>query len=174
MIERIKEIERTQKDYREYIESWVHEVKAPITGIFLLCENGKHTQDISDAKRTLRSVSLENQRIENYVDLVIYYARSEQVYKDFLIRPTDLQKAAEEVLGKNRLLLIERGVRAEVDCPDIVCTDSKLISFILNQILLYSLQTALRQARHLHRSRIRVRGGDDGFSLVSVSSNIST
>ena len=33
VIERIRQIEDEQKEYREYIESWVHEVKAPITSI---------------------------------------------------------------------------------------------------------------------------------------------
>lgn len=140
VIERIKQIERDKKDYQEYIESWVHEVKAPITGIELLCENGKHMQESSSARQTLRSISQENQKIENYVDMVIYYARSENVYKDFLIRQTNLQEIAGEVLAKNRLLLIEHNVRAEVNCPDIVYTDSKWIAFILNQILLNSVK----------------------------------
>lgn len=30
VIERIHQMEQNQKDYREYIESWVHEIKAPI------------------------------------------------------------------------------------------------------------------------------------------------
>ncbi len=38
-IERIRQIEEKQRDYKEYIESWVHEIKAPITGIALLCNN---------------------------------------------------------------------------------------------------------------------------------------
>lgn len=40
VIERIRQVETAEKEYREYIENWVHEVKAPITGISLLCENG--------------------------------------------------------------------------------------------------------------------------------------
>ena len=87
-------------------------------------------------RETLRAVSMENQRIENYVDMALYYARSENVYKDFIIRRTSLQEIAEEVLEKNRLLLIKNGVRAEVDCPDAVYTDGKWIAFILNQLFL--------------------------------------
>ncbi len=41
VIERIRQIEASGQEYREYIENWVHEVKAPITGISLLCENGR-------------------------------------------------------------------------------------------------------------------------------------
>lgn len=133
VIEKIRKIEDAQRDYREYIESWVHEIKTPITGIALICENRRRHEAVT--QENLREISLENQKIENCVDKVLYYARMENVYKDFLIQKTDLQKTAEEVLAKNRLLLIRHQVRAEVHCGDIVYTDGKWISFILNQMI---------------------------------------
>lgn len=133
VIEKIRKTEDARRDYREYIESWVHEIKAPITGIALICENGRRPGSVT--QENLREISLENQKIENCVDKVLYYARMENVYKDFLIQKTDLQKTAEEVLAKNRLLLIRHHVRAEVCCEDMVYTDGKWISFILNQMI---------------------------------------
>ena len=41
VIEKIHAAETQKNDYRAYIESWVHEIKAPITSIALLCENHK-------------------------------------------------------------------------------------------------------------------------------------
>lgn len=134
-IERIRQIEEEQKDYKEYIESWVHEIKAPITGIALLCNNRRGT-----AAADYLTVSLENQKIENYVDMVLYYARSEEVYKDYLIRETCLEDVVYEVLDKNHLLLIQNQVQADVSCKDTVYTDRKWIAFILNQILLNSVK----------------------------------
>ena len=133
VIEKIRKIEDAQRDYREYIESWVHEIKTPITGVALICENRRRHEAVT--QENLREISLENQKIENCVDKVLYYARMENVYKDFLIQKTDLQKTAEEVLAKNRLLLIRHQVRAEVCCEDMVYTDGKWISFILNQMI---------------------------------------
>lgn len=140
VIERIRGMEKEQADYREYIENWVHEIKAPITGIALLCENGKNTKDPRAFHDLTRAICLENEKTENFVDLALYYARSENVYKDFLIQKTDLQAAAEEVLEKNKLLLIGNQVRAQADCRDMVYTDRKWISFILNQIILNSVK----------------------------------
>lgn len=134
-IERIRQIEEEQKDYKEYIESWVHEIKAPITGIALLCNNRRGT-----AAADYLTVSLENQKIENYVDMVLYYARSEEVYKDYLIRETCLEDVVYEVLDKNHLLLIQNQVQADVSCKDTVYTDRKWIAFILNQMLLNSVK----------------------------------
>ncbi len=136
-IEQLRRMEDMKRDYREYVESWVHETKGPLTGIALLCENGREADPVS-LKDTLRAIHMENQRLENQVDMVLYYARSEQVRKDFLIRKTDLSAVAREVLQKNRLLLVQHQVRAEVECTDSVYTDEKWISFILNQMILNS------------------------------------
>ena len=151
-IERIRQIEEEQKDYKEYIESWVHEIKAPITGIALLCSNRRemasedpmpHNMESSEAespRADYLTISLENQKIENYVDMALYYARSEEVYKDYLIRETSLEDVVYEVLDKNHLLLIQNQVQAEVNCQDMVYTDRKWIVFILNQIMLNSVK----------------------------------
>lgn len=144
VIERIHQIEEEQREYKEYIESWVHEVKGPITGVALLCENGRKPgeREASSAatREAFRTISLENQKIENYVDMALYYARSEEVYKDYLIRETDLEQVAYEVLQKNRLLLIQNQVSVEVNCPDKVYTDRKWIAFIMSQIILNSVK----------------------------------
>lgn len=136
VIERIRQIEEQQKEYQEYIESWVHEVKAPITGIASICENRRKNQD----SRDYTDIMQENQQIENYVDMVLYYARSENVYKDYFIAQTDLADVVYEALSKNRLLFIQNQARAEVDCPDWAYTDRKWLVFILNQLFLNSIK----------------------------------
>ena len=163
VIERIRQIEDEQKEYREYIESWVHEIKAPITGIDLMCENDKN-----DSTRRIR---LENQKIENYVDMALYYARSDEVYKDYVIRKTDLQEIAAEVLKKNKLCLIQSRVQAEIDCGDSAYTDRKWITFILNQLVLNSMKYRrgegariwISTAKYGHGVRLTVR--DNGIGI---------
>lgn len=135
VIERIHQIEDEKKDYREYIESWVHEIKTPITSIALICENRR-----KDNEEEFCTIELENQKIENYVDMTLYYARSDKVYKDYMISETNLQEVVYEVLAKNRGYLIRNQVQAEVDCPDLVYTDKKWIAFILNQMILNSVK----------------------------------
>ena len=123
-------MEDEQKDYREYIESWVHEIKAPITSIALSCEN--HRDEVT------RNISQENQKIENYVEMALYYARLGAVYKDYQLRETDLEEVAREVLGRNKYYLIQNRVQVEVNCPHRVSTDKKWILFVLNQLILNS------------------------------------
>lgn len=166
-IERIRQIEENQRNYKEYIESWVHEIKAPIAGIELLCGNRRRAQEALPgnspaAPDDYLTISLENQRIENYVDMALYYARSEEVYKDYKIQETCLEDVVYEVFHKNQLLLIQNQVQAEVSCPDTVYTDRKWIVFILNQMILNSVK--YRGERPL--LHIRTRRGKDGVQLI--------
>ena len=163
VIERIHQIEREQKEYREYIESWVHEIKAPITAIALNCEN--HRDERS------RYLQAENRKVENYVDMALYYARSDTVYKDYMIAETNLQEVAEHVLMQNKYYLIQCHVRAEVDCRDLVFTDKKWISFILNQLVLNSAKYRGEDGAHIRITTERRRQGvllkvkDDGVGI---------
>ena len=154
VIERIRKIEDTQKEYREYIESWVHEIKAPITGIQLMCENHKDP--------VTRQIMLENKKIENDVDMVLYYARMENVYKDYMIEKTDLQSATSEILMKNKQYLISSGISARVECPDPVYTDKKWILFILNQLVLNSVKYK-KEGTQIH---IYTKTYDHGVQLI--------
>lgn len=163
VIERIRQIEDEQKEYREYIESWVHEIKAPITSIDLMCEN--HKEDVT------RRIRLENQKIENYVDMALYYARSDEVYKDYVIQKTDLEETAVVVLNRNKRYLIQSQVQAEVDCRDLAYTDQKWITFILNQLVLnstkYRRETGariwIRTEKYGHGVRLIVK--DNGIGI---------
>lgn len=157
VIERIRKMEEEQNDYREYIESWIHEIKAPITSIALICNNRRHsflTGQTTNPDEDLQTIHLENQKIENYADMALYYARSKEVYKDYLIRKTNLKEVVCEVLEKNRLLFIQNQVQAEINCEDMVYTDKKWIAFILNQILLNSVKYKKETpVFHIHTSR---------------------
>ncbi len=168
VIERIRQIEEAQKAYKEYIESWVHEAKAPITSIGLVCANGRKQ---AGAKEALQTIALENQRLENYVDMVLYYARSEQVWKDYLIQETDLAEVVYEALEKNRLLMIQNRVRAEVNCKEHVYTDRKWIGFILNQMLLNSVKyKSSHPVFHINTERnkdgVLLILGDNGVGIL--------
>lgn len=153
VIERIHQMEDKQKEYREYIESWVHEIKAPITGIALNCENYRDERS--------RYLAVENRRIENYVDMVLYYARSDEVYKDYMIEKTDLQEVAEEILMRNKHYLIQCGMQAEAECPDPVFTDKKWIGFILDQLIQNSAKYRKESDAH-----IRIRTEHRGDSVL--------
>ena len=159
VIERIRRIEQEQKEYREYIESWVHEIKAPITAIALNCENHRDERG--------KYLLVENRKVEDYVDMALYYARSDAVYKDYMIAETNLQETAEKVMTQNKYYLIQRNIRAEVDCHDMVFTDNKWIRFILNQLVLNSAKYSKEDGAQIQITTKIQKGG----VLLQVTDN---
>lgn len=97
MLEKIGEIQRDRKEYREYIEQWIHEVKTPITAMKLLCENNR-----SEFTRDLLA-ELEN--INRFTEQALYYARSEHTEKDYSVRETRLSDVVHGAIADNKYLL---------------------------------------------------------------------
>lgn len=160
-IEKIRHIEEERREYREFIEGWVHEIKTPLTGITLICENhkDKHT----------RQIAALNQKMEALVEMVLYYARSDEVYKDYMIKKTDLQEVASGVLARNKYNLIQNQMSAEVTCEDVVYTDGKWISFILNQLVINSVKYKKESGGYI---RIYTKRSNYGVHLVTEDNGI--
>ena len=57
MIDAIHALEKEQKEYREFIENWIHEVKVPLTALYLMCDNEKNenTREMKIQLRTLEN-----------------------------------------------------------------------------------------------------------------------
>lgn len=133
MIGAVSNAETVQKEYREYIESWVHEIKAPITAAQLMC------QGLEGHSR--RKLMPQLCQIEDHVDRALFYARAESVEKDFIIRQSVLGELVAEAVEKHRALLIHSGVMVETKNLDAtVYTDPKWVVFILGQLI----QNAIR------------------------------
>ena len=128
MREEINIIKEQRKDYKEYIEKWIHEVKTPISAIKLLEENNKTA--------TSRLVLQQLEEIDSYVEQALFYARSEDVEKDYLVKEISLEKCINRVITRNKQVLIINNI--DIDIRDVeknVYSDSKWLEFILNQII---------------------------------------
>jgi signal transduction histidine kinase len=128
MMEQVSESKQERKEYKEYIEQWIHDVKTPISAMKLLCENNK-----SD---TTRKLIAELEKVSHYTDQALYYARSENVEKDYLIKEVSLSEIIHAAVAENKQLLLQNHISVEVnDCDSTVYTDEKWIGFILNQLI---------------------------------------
>ncbi len=128
MIAAVSDAEAAQRAYREYVESWVHEMKTPITAAGLICRN-------MDSENR-RKLSRELAQIEAHVERALFYARAESPEKDFMVCKVNLGEIAAQVIGQHRALLIQSGIRVETcDLEQTIYTDSKWTVFILGQLL---------------------------------------
>lgn len=133
MLENVTSVRKAQKDYKEYIESWVHEIKIPITSIKLLCENNK--------SEITSKIDEEVEEINNFVEQVLFYARLDQVSNDFMIKEIKLSEVIKNVLARNKKIMIQNGMKVETKNIELTAyTDEKWLEFILNQIIINSIK----------------------------------
>lgn len=133
MLDEIAREKIERLEYKEYIEQWLHEIKNPLATIKLICDN--------DRCATTTKILLEITRMNNYMDQVLYYARSADVEKDYIIKEIQLSECVKKVLIKNKQLLIENKTKVVLDeCNHSVLTDEKWLEFIITQIINNSIQ----------------------------------
>lgn len=94
----IADYRRMNAEYQDYIETWIHEIKIPISCINLICENNKCEMT--------SSVKEELSRIDGYVEQALYYARSTNLEKDYMIRKIRLDELIKGTLKKYSKQLI--------------------------------------------------------------------
>ncbi|MGN0144105.1 MAG: sensor histidine kinase, partial [Clostridium sp.] len=78
MHEEVNYYKHLQSEYREYIEAWVHEIKTPIASSKLILENSTSSD---------RNVLIdEMNKIDRYITQALYYSRSTDFNKDYIIK----------------------------------------------------------------------------------------
>lgn len=133
MAENVKELEYQVSDFKEYIEMWIHEAKIPLSTLTLMVHNHQNDYD----KKMIEQID----RINNYIEQVLYFVRSENAEKDYLIKETCLAKVVNHVAMKNKDCLLELKIDLIIRGLNVnVFTDSKWMEFILNQIVSNSIK----------------------------------
>nr|WP_317361605.1 sensor histidine kinase [uncultured Blautia sp.] len=118
---------RKNNEFKQYIETWVHEIKLPIASMRLLLKDYR-----GGSARILKE---QLARIESYVEQVLYYLRSQVPEKDYVIQEYSLRKITDRVIGENKDSLIGNHVRILQETEDVcVLTDEKWLGFLVGQI----------------------------------------
>lgn len=128
MHEHVKNYRDRENEYREYIETWVHEIKTPIASTRLIIDNNPN--DIT------RNIQDEIKKIEEYIEQVLYYSRSNHVSKDYLIKEVSLAPLVRSVIKKNSRDFISKSISVDIEAVEgTVYSDAKWLEFILNQVI---------------------------------------
>lgn len=133
MTEYVRNYEYSINDFKEYVEMWIHEVKIPLSSLLLMIHNHPNQFDA----KAIHQIK----RLDNYVEQVLYYVRSENAENDYRIVETNLNKIIGSIALKNKDDLLENHIELTVSGADInVLTDAKWMEFILNQIFNNSIK----------------------------------
>ena len=120
------------REFTEYVEMWIHEIKLPIASLVLMNYNG--TSD-----KIKQSIALK--KLENYVDQILYFVRSDTPEKDYVMKNYNLEEIVNQVVKDNKELLI--GSRIQIRKSNLsmnVVTDAKWMMFIVGQIVANSIK----------------------------------
>ena len=159
MLERIGEVQRERKEYKEYIEQWIHEVKTPITAIKLICENNRCS--------FTRDLMAELENINRFTEQALYYARSEHTENDYSVREIRLSNVVHGAIADNKYLLRQNNVTVTVDNVEYsIYSDDKWLRFILDQLISNAVKYRIDQPV-LHFSAVK----ENDRVILSVEDN---
>lgn len=143
MLENVNKYKNLQEDYKEYIELWIHEVKIPIAASKLIIENNKN--------EITKSIDEELDKVENYTEQALFYARSNAVEKDYIINKTNLKEIVNTAILKNKTTLLNEKISLELINlkPEEIYTDSKWATFIVNQIIQNAIKYSKKEDKKI-------------------------
>ena len=142
MLENVNKYKYLQEDYKDFIELWIHEIKIPIATSKMIVENNKN--------EITASIDEELDKIDNYTEQALFYARSNTVEKDYIVRKIQLKEIVNASILKNKAQLIQNKISIDIkDLEEIVYTDSKWCIFIINQIIQNSIKYSKKENRQI-------------------------
>lgn len=124
-------------DYEEYIESWAHEAKTPLSLLTLLLDNHRDELPISACFK----LDYIRNRIQEAVEQILFYARLKSARKDYLFENINIRMCIDEVLEDYKPLLEEKKFNIKISLPDeIVYSDRRGIYFLIGQVISNSVK----------------------------------
>ncbi|MDK2564341.1 sensor histidine kinase [Romboutsia sedimentorum] len=128
MQEHVKYYKNMQKEYQEYVETWVHEIKTPIASTMLIIENN---EDIIP-----NNMKYELRKVEDYVEQALYYSRSNEVSQDYIVKRFNLEQTVRKVIKRNASDFINKKIAIDIEnIKGEIYSDPKWVEFIINQII---------------------------------------
>ena len=128
-----EEQNRVFTDLTDYYTMWAHQIKVPIASMRLRLSG-------EDSKLS-RELSVDLQRIEQYVEMVLCYLRLDSDTTDYIIREYDLDSIINQAVKKFAYQFIAKKIRLVYEplhCT--VLTDEKWLLFVIEQVLSNALK----------------------------------
>ena len=140
MATNVNEHAQLMEEYHDYLEMWIHEVKTPIASARLIIDN--------DGSGVAKNIGDELDKVENYLTQALFYARSSNIEKDFVLKELDVKQVVQRALRQH--VKDFAGKRIKLDINDVsgtVFSDQKWLIFILNQIISNSIKYMIKQPK---------------------------
>ena len=125
----VGESQRREREHREYVETWVHEVKTPLAAARLIIDN--------ENGRVPRGLATEVDRVDALVEQALFFARSSCVDKDLRIRSCEMSALVREALKSRAQALVGAHMMVGMEGLEgvTVFADAKWVVFVLGQLI---------------------------------------
>lgn len=121
------------QDMLEYYTLWAHQIKTPIAAMRLLLQSEENT--------VTKPLSMEVFKIEQYVEMVLGYLRSDNMSSDLVIEQYPLDKILRQVIRKYAKMFIIKKISLDYEGINFtVLTDEKWLLFVLEQLISNALK----------------------------------
>lgn len=124
-IDKIEQADFDREEFCEYVETWIHEIKTPLTACSLILANGGD----------LRRLKAELKKAENLTENILYSARLRSLGKTTQISAFHVKDAVDEAVKSQMELLLAAGIGVETGGDFVVFSDRKVLTFVLKQFL---------------------------------------
>lgn len=133
-----------QKRYTEmmdYYGMWAHQIKTPIAAMRILVQSGMDREENEENQKLFRQLQMELFKTEQYVEMVLSYLKIGDIAKAMVLERCDLGKVVRQAVKKYSRLFILQKLSLEMgEIAEIVLTDEKWLSFVVEQILSNALK----------------------------------
>lgn len=153
----VEETRREKEEYCDYVESWIHEIKTPLTACSLILDNDG---DVRKLRRELK-------RADNLTENILYYARLRSAEKDTKIKMLHVAEVVEEAIKSQMELLIASKISVAAEGDFSVYTDAKSLCFILKQLLINCAKYCPACHVSISASQGIIKVEDDGIGIPS-------
>jgi len=125
------ETEKRHTEQTEYYTMWVHQIKTPISAMRLALQSADYDPAIGQ----------ELFKIEQYAEMALQFVKLSHFETDLVIREYSLSDIVKDCVRKYATLFIYKKLSVEIgDIDRVVLTDSKWLSFIIEQLLSNSIK----------------------------------
>lgn len=160
-------------NYEEFIESWVHEIKTPISLATFVLENRKEEM----SKLVYQRLEHATINISDNVEQILFYARLQASHVDYRLERVSLNLCCEDVQLELEALLEENEVEVISQMKDIpVVSDKKAIQFIFTQLFVNSVKYSNKETESFiwlktgldsAQKRYYLRISDNGIGVLA-------
>lgn len=128
----IENVSSLLSEYEEFVETWAHEIKLPLSLLNLVLDN----QSDNLPKDIQYKLDYVRNQIQGNVSQILFYYRVKGDKKDFLFENVDLKECIQDVLEDFKPLLEEKNFRVHVEnIKGTTYTDYRSFEFILSQMI---------------------------------------